>query len=136
MNCCRPTRFLDTMAAFEYNFYFKYNDISQFGHPAFCISESTVIFNIRGLAEDCSICFSAVFFSTIINRISPMERLVILKNPVMALGAMTVHMVWKLAELPCFLLKASVSFFSCPCKFLKSNSRFILSDGNRCLLSA
>ena len=41
----------------------------------------------------------------IINRISPMARLVILKNPVMALGTMTVNMVLEIGRIALFFIK-------------------------------
>ena len=48
-----------------------------------------------------------------------MERLVILKNPVLALGSRTVSMVMTLGRIALFFFKGFVLIFSLPLQILK-----------------
>jgi hypothetical protein len=53
------------------------------------------------------------------NRIASMERLVILKNPILALGSRIFSMIMALGRIVLFLLKGFVLIFSLPLQISK-----------------
>jgi phospholipid/cholesterol/gamma-HCH transport system permease protein len=60
-----------------------------------------------------------VHFASLINRISPMERLFILKNPVMVLGNRTVNLILELGRLSVFFFKGFGLIFYPPLQITK-----------------